>query len=274
MTGILLDTSGSEIVEAIESNLFAYFPEFRHLPHAEVHCGPDVFWALTDVPYPLYNSILNARFEPGQADAGIKDAIARGRSRNVPLLWWVGPGTRPADLGRRLETHGFAPAGSAPGMAADLNTLNETASAPPGLAITRVRDADSLVRWCDLASVCLDLPDFAADAWRHWYKKVGVPEASALTHYLGWQNGEPVAMGSMLLGAGVAGIYNVATLPSSRRQGIGSAMTLAPLLEARAMGYRVGILQSSGMGVGVYRKLGFREYCRLDHYLWTGEAAK
>lgn len=272
MTEILLDTSESAMVEAIESNLLAYFPEFRHLPHAEVHFGPDVFWALTDVPYPLYNSVLDARFEPSQADAAIESAIARGRSRNVPLLWWIGPKTRPADLGRSLEAHGFVPAGSAPGMAADLNTLDETSSAPADLAITRVRDAESLARWCDLASVCFELPDFAAAAWRHWYKKVGVPEVSALTHYLGWRNGEPVAMGSMMLGAGVAGIYNVATLPSARRQGIGSAMTLAPLLEARAMGYRVGILQSSEMGVGVYRNLGFREYCRLDHYLWTDEA--
>ena len=49
-------------------------------------------------------------------------------------------------------------------------------------------------------------------------------------------------------------------------------MTLAPLLEARAMGYRIGVLHASEMGLGVYRRLGFQEYCRLGGYVWMGEA--
>ena len=44
---------------------------------------------------------------------------------------------------------------------------------------------------------------------------------------------------------------------------------MKPLHEARAMGYRIGILQALNMGVGVYRDLGFQEYCMLSHYVWT-----
>lgn len=43
-------------------------------------------------------------------------------------------------------------------------------------------------------------------------------------------------------------------------------MTLGPLREARALGYRLGILHSSRMGMGVYRQLGFEEHCRMSHY--------
>ena len=74
----------------------------------------------------------------------------------------------------------------------------------------------------------------------------------------------------LYLGAGVAGIYNVATLQEVRRQGIGSALTVAPLLQARAWGYHIGTLQSTPMGLHLYYRLGFREYCTFQAYFWQG----
>ena len=46
-------------------------------------------------------------------------------------------------------------------------------------------------------------------------------------------------------------------------------MTLFPLYEARNLGYRVGVLQSSDMGFRVYQRLGFAQYCRMDHFYWA-----
>jgi predicted GNAT family acetyltransferase len=58
----------------------------------------------------------------------------------------------------------------------------------------------------------------------------------------------------------------VATLPEARGKGIGAVLTLGPLLDAREMGYRIGILQSSEMGFNVYKKLGFRHLCQIEYF--------
>jgi len=49
-------------------------------------------------------------------------------------------------------------------------------------------------------------------------------------------------------------------------KGIGAAITLKPLQEAREMGYRVGVLQSSEMGFNIYKNLGFRHLCQIENF--------
>ena len=86
--------------------------------------------------------------------------------------------------------------------------------------------------------------------------------------YVATVNGEAVATASVFYDAGVANVVNVATLKDWRGKGIGAAVTLQPLLDAREQGYRVGVLQSSGMGYKVYQRMGFQEICRMNHYSW------
>jgi hypothetical protein len=84
--------------------------------------------------------------------------------------------------------------------------------------------------------------------------------------YLGIYDGEPVATSLLFLIAGVAEVNLVSTIPSKREKGFGSLITRYSLVDVSKMGYRVGVLESLPKGENVYKKLGFREYCRVEIY--------
>lgn len=271
MSEIQQDVSASAFVTAIENNLFDFLPHFGLLPQAEVYDGPDLLWSLTNIPFPLCNSVLRANLAPEGVDAAVEAAMARGKSRNVPMLWWTGPATRPSDLGVALEAHGFVRQDDAPGMAMDLRSLREDVPTPPGFTLEKINDAEALRQWRHPFVVGFGMPDFAVDALMGLFERISFGQRLPLHHYLGRLDGEPVAGGSVYLGAGVAGVYNVVTVPEARRRGIGALITLALLRDALAAGYRVGILHTSKMGLNVYRQLGFQEYCAIGQYLWSPE---
>ena len=153
-------------------------------------------------------------------------------------------------------------------MAADLEALPQHVPAPAALTIERVWDDRTLDSWAHTLALGFGEGEREAFWVRDVYRRVGYDDAGAWRHYLGRLDGVPVATATLFLAAGVAGIYFVSTAPRYRGQGIGAAITLAPLLEARALGYRVGVLGASPMGYGVYRRLGFAQYCTLGVYEW------
>ena len=184
------------------------------------------------------------------------------------MLWWVGPSSRPPQLGTHLKAHGFFHSRDLPGMALDLSLLPEP-SLPPGLAIKQVGGIEALRTWCRTLVTGFAFPDVVAHAYLDAFSSLGFDPQSPMLNFSGWLNGEAVATASLFLGGGVAGIYNVTTLSDARCKGIRTAMTVFLLRLARAKGYRVGVLETSKMGEVLYRKLGFRQYCTLSQYVWT-----
>jgi GNAT superfamily N-acetyltransferase len=151
-------------------------------------------------------------------------------------------------------------------MAADLTMIREDLPATDQLKVMCVDDQETLRKWIHIASIGFHVPPEFEDTWHEFFAESAC--ASPFRTYLAFLNGRPVATSQLFTSAGVAGIYNVTCLPEARRQGVGTAVVLAPLIEAREMGYRVGILQASSMGYNVYRRIGFQDFGKLSLYLW------
>jgi len=273
MSNILKDLSTPALVKAIKANRFEWYRYLGRSPNAELHDSPNLTWLLTGVPFPLMNTVIRTQLTRDNVDEIIKETVVHLKSKNVTsFTWWVEPDTQPAGLRDCLLVHGFTHDEGPPGMAVDLLALSEDITAPSDLRIKHVRDAGTLKQWVSTLISGFELPDSSEGGFFDLF--IGLGFDLPLRNYVGFLNEEPVATAELFLGTGVAGIYGVVTVPKARRQGIGAALTLAPLREARAMGYRVGILHSSEMGLGVYSRLGFQEYCKMSHYAWAGETSR
>jgi GNAT superfamily N-acetyltransferase len=268
MADILKDLSAPALVAAIKANLFEWYRYVGRSSKAEFRDSPELTWLLTGFPHAFLNAVLRTHVDPDKVDQIIEETLAHCRARGVTTFsWWAESGTQPEDLGEHLLAHGLAHTDGGPGMAVDLLALNEDLSAPVGLTIERAEDIGTLKKWAYASIIGFGLPETYVEAWFDLFTGMGFE--LPLRNYVGIVDGEPVATSELFLAAGVAGIYAVATVPDARRRGISAALTLAPLREARAMGYRIGILHSSPMGLGVYRRLGFQEYCLMSHYEWV-----
>ena len=269
MPALVQDLTPAAVIPALEANLVASWRLFSCLPGAELHDTADLLWVATDIPFAPFNGVLRTCLPPQAVDGTITTTLQHFVRRQVPMLWLVTPSTHPPDLGQHLVAHGLVPVVDDPGMALALHTLPTDLPTPSGFTVTRVDDLASLRAWASFA----DQPG-VADALVAWGSATGFAAERELYHYLGRLEGRPVATATLVLGGGVAGLYSVMTVPEVQRRGIGALMTVEPLRAAQDRGYRVGVLQASPMGLPLYRRLGFQEYCRIAGYLWQGAGAE
>lgn len=267
MEQVLTDLSGASLSHAIQANFFEFLATQRLWSGSNFHKERHIVWSLSEIPFQLFNFVLPVDFPEACLKNGIARTLSEYGEHRLPVNWRFAPELQPADLGNSLMEQGFALRGNEPGMAIDLQNLKRDFPLSPEVVVKRVGDLESLKVWSCITARGFSMPDFVIEPLWDWFAAVGLDEESPVQHYLGWVNGEPVATSTVCYGAGVAGIYRVATLPQARGRGIGAVVTLAPLDEARAKGFRVATLYASPMGVNIYRRMGFKEYCRIVSYL-------
>jgi GNAT superfamily N-acetyltransferase len=267
MTDILTDLSAPALIVAIKANPYAFFRYLGRSSSAEFAEGPSWCRWHTQIPHPWFNGVLSTQPADQNAAQLIQDTLAYFRARKVSsLTWWLEPQLELGAWDQSLRSRGFRYDNHTPGMAVELAGLSASGSASSQLEIRPIEDLAGLQTWTSTFMAGYGIPDaWAADLF-DLFASLGL--VLPIRHYVGYWHGQPVVTSTLFLAAGVAGIYNVATLPNARGQGFGAALTTTPLHEARDLGYRAGVLQSSEQGYHVYQRLGFQHLCQMEHFYW------
>jgi GNAT superfamily N-acetyltransferase len=212
----------------------------------------DFFRWITREPHPLGNVVIHSGPSDGKhARAAAEPLLSDGLVSAVLF-----PAGVSAEAAQSLIDAGFADAGALPAMAIDIERLSLT-SLPPEYTFARVAAGSRGEAWAKALAVGYGLPVGLARRLSPAEVDVDMADDACAQFFAIIRDDCVVATSMLFLDDGLAGIYSVATLSEERGKGIGAHVTAEALRVAKALGYGVGVLQSSQIGHSVYLGLGF-----------------
>jgi GNAT superfamily N-acetyltransferase len=258
------ETSSNAIATAIEENLCAYAAFFGATPAAELTDQRDILWVISRIPTLPFTGILHPYPPPSMLASTITTTMAHFHQRHARPSWIFNPARCAPDLPTHLSQYQLNQTASLAGMASNVSALQPSPTRP--FRVTTVTEPHMLGAWVRVYAESNGAPDWIAAELTTLFAATPYGSQEPLTLYLGWQADQPVASAASFRAAGVVGLYEVATLPAFRRQGLAHMISYRALSDARQDGYALATLISSPMAEPLYQKLGFVEYCRLTIY--------
>lgn len=250
------------MVKLIEQNFSNFYLEMAQIKGCAYNLGAKYNWVKSiDEKWP--SGIFDIRLKKNGSDEDIQELVMKMKSGLLPRTIMTGPSTMPNDFDAYFGQYGLTKMYEASGMALHLTDLRPE-QLIPDLQISVVNE-EMLQSWCKI--VYSELFRRSDGAIEDFYQLIQLAiEKEKIQCFAAKYQGKIVATSCLYAHEGVAGIYFVATLQEYRGRGIGRQITIAPLLFAKEQGYKIATLQASPLGVGVYGRIGFKEYCRLGRY--------
>jgi GNAT superfamily N-acetyltransferase len=235
-------------------------------PSGAIRRYPGLFIAHAGVTFQMFNAAFLEAPVADEAELArrIAQAAVFFQSRGSAWAFWVTQSWMSEPLQKRaravFQRHGLRHVSEMPGMAA--TAVEPPDRELPALEVRRVNDEPTRRAFCDLGSACFHVPP-------DWFREVFNAETiwEEFRGYVGFRNGEPIATAAVVRAAGVAGVYNVGTLPGHQRRGYGEAIMRAALEDIRREhGHERTILQSTPQGLTLYLRMGYRPITKVDVY--------
>lgn len=253
-------------IEAI--NLYSLYNDFAITSNLKSSNDKEYSWIKNpNLDWPNY--IYNVRTSKETCDFFVSDLAERILRREIPPLIIIDQFNFNFNLEESFEKHGLRKIDIWPVMSLENNNTNFQGQIFDNKYTTKIISNESeFINWYKIVQHVL-YPKKRIDIGL--FRRLNNKKALFL---LGYYDSKPVSTLMLYIHDGIAGIYQVATIESHRRLGIGKQITLDSIELLKEMNINKVTLQSSRMAFKIYKNIGFREIFNLDIYWMVGNNFK
>jgi GNAT superfamily N-acetyltransferase len=253
-------------IAPVEDNLIAFFEAAFDHPMFEPAGFPDVRAVHCDVPHPLFNSVCGATFSEDAVEERALAVVAAYVERGLPFLWWATPSGHAESLRPVLTGAGMI-VEDVPGMwrACD-DTLDPRLH--ERLSVDVAESRAELLTSIEVMTEGFAMPE---DLVEPLLTVVDAMQGS-FVQVTARLDGRPVGSGTVFFDGTTGGLYNIATVPDARGQGVGRAITATLANVARERGCAQTVLHASEAGRPLYERLGYEAVCVVPQFVWIPPA--
>jgi hypothetical protein len=220
-------------------------------------------------PVPSLTSVSHLRLAPedvAEALARVRELVAERGHREA--TWWVGSSATPADLVDRLVAHGLRPddrQGYEPHATA-MATVTAPPPGPDGVIARPVETWEEYHESIGITGAGFGIPEHEMMEWRGVAEDRWQAEQAGQgpRTFMAWADGEPVAVGRMLLGPCAGFLIGGATLPAARGRGTYRALVGARWDHAVAAGTPALVTQAGARSRPILERLGFEAVAEIE----------
>jgi GNAT superfamily N-acetyltransferase len=236
--------------------------------------GKGVKASSTGFKIPLLNLAIGCDFPAGSCekdvDEEVKAVIEFFARRNVPWYWWMNTQPTPGNIGQILERHGLVyDTSPLPAMLASVSPDNGPfPTYDKNILVWRARSMADLQAASKIRRIAFKFPEGEATKYFEDMPSDWLDDSSQSRLFLAGENeNAPVSIGAVIEGAGMPGIYVMATLPEHHRKGYGKAILTRLLSETASAGNQMIALTASKAGFALYSQFGFYHLFDFDFYV-------
>ena len=250
-----------DFISAIESNLYHFYEFTATNGGLELVNERDFSWVRNkSATWP--NWIFRLNPELLMQEKFLENLAVRIKNQEIPPYLITLEPENAKEFYTRAEKYGLRQIMRWTGMAIMKDEYFTAASGHVPPDIIQVRDEKSLKDWLHVVNSALYSSNSLVVTL---LEKLYLKDPFKL--YLGCENGDPVSISLSFEKSHVAGLYMIATMENHRGKGYGTELTRYAMDRCFQNKCECIILHASSMGEKIYRRIGFKEYCKFG-ILW------